>query len=66
MLEPTGLEERPQTRAIPSNRPDSARWDIFRGEVDDRLLTALAGAADRYALSIAVLSSGHPPNVWAS
>lgn len=46
--------------------PDSARWDIFRGEVDDRLLTALAGAADRYPLSIAVLSSGHPPNVWAS
>jgi len=44
--------------------PDSARWDIFRGEVDEMLLRALDEAAAERELSVAVLSSGHPPNVW--
>lgn len=46
--------------------PDSARWDIHRGEVAPSLLTALADAARDRELSVAVLDSGHPPNVWAS
>ena len=46
--------------------PDSARWDIHRGLVDRALLSALARVADRRKLSIAVISSGHPPNVWAT
>lgn len=46
--------------------PDSARWDIYRGEVDASLLSALARAADDHELSVAVLKSGHPPNVWAT
>ena len=46
--------------------PDSARWDIYRGKVDRGLLSALLAAAKRQELSIAVISSGHPPNVWAS
>ena len=46
--------------------PDSARWDIYRGNVDRSLLVALATVADQHELSIAVLGSGHPPNVWAT
>lgn len=46
---------------------DSARWDVYRGEVDPALLEVLASAADDGSdLSIAVLQSGHPPNVWAT
>ena len=46
--------------------PDSARWDILRGGVDDALLGTLARAADRFRLDVAVIDSGHPPNVWAT
>ncbi len=46
--------------------PDSARWDIYRGRVDESLLSALADAADRYSLAISVFASGHPANVWAT
>ncbi len=46
--------------------PDSARWDILSGDVDEGLLEALAGAAERYRLGIAVIRSGHPQNVWAT
>lgn len=45
---------------------DSARWDIYRGEVDDALLRALSDAADVRRLSILVLRSGHPREVWAT
>ncbi|MTD43679.1 hypothetical protein GKE82_05000 [Conexibacter sp. W3-3-2] len=43
---------------------DTARWDIFRGAVDPALLEALSRAAERHRFSVAVLSSGHPRNVW--
>ncbi len=46
--------------------PDSARWDILRGGVDEGLLEVMAGAADRYRLGVAVIASGHPTNVWAT
>ncbi|MDP2712673.1 MAG: hypothetical protein Q8O56_15785 [Solirubrobacteraceae bacterium] len=46
--------------------PDSARWDVFRGEVDPALLDALADAADRRPISVLVLKSGHPRNVWST
>lgn len=45
---------------------DSARWDIYRGNVDPSLLTALANVADEHELAVAVIKSGHPPNVWAT
>lgn len=45
---------------------DSARWDIHRKVVDDALLRALARVADRRALSVLVLRTGHPTNVWAT
>ena len=46
--------------------PDTARWDIYRGDVDDGLLSALADAADRWPLAISVFRSGHPDKVWAT
>ena len=45
---------------------DSARWDIYRGGVDDGLLEALADAGRTHEFSVGVFSSGHPPNVWAT
>lgn len=46
--------------------PDTARWDIHRGGVDDKLLIALADAADRWPIAVTVLRTGHPRNVWAT
>lgn len=45
---------------------DSARWDVYRGDVDPSLLKALARAADKRQLSVTVIKSGHPPKVWAT
>jgi hypothetical protein len=46
--------------------PDTARWDIHRGGIDDGLLRALGDAADRWPFAVSVLRTGHPPNVWAA
>lgn len=46
--------------------PDSARWDIYRGDIDQALLETVAEAANRYELAVTVFASGHPPNVWAT
>ena len=46
--------------------PDSARWDIYRGDVDPALLDALAEAGRERSLSVTVIDSGHPRNVWAT
>lgn len=43
---------------------DSARWDVYRGAVDEALLRRLADLADQYPFSVSVLISGHPRNVW--
>lgn len=45
---------------------DSARWDIHRGTIDPSLLGALAAAASKHELSVGILRSGHPANVWAT
>lgn len=46
--------------------PDSARWDIHRGQVDRGLLTTLADAGDRHDIGIAVLVTGHPLEVFGT
>lgn len=46
--------------------PDTARWDIHRGDIDEGLLRSLADAADRWPIAVTVLRTGHPPNVWAT
>ena len=45
---------------------DSARWDIYRGEIDPRLLDSLATAARDYELGISTFSDGHPKNVYGT
>jgi len=66
---------RPTTLSAPARRvldhpaitlTDTARWDIYRGTVDGVLLRALADAADDERLSVLVLRTGHPSNVWAT
>lgn len=59
----------PAERILDSPRielSDSARWDIYRGQIDPSLLDVLATAAKRYRLTVGILSSGHPTNVWAT
>jgi hypothetical protein len=46
--------------------PDSARWDIEAGTVDERVLNLLLDLAAEHALDVTVFASGHPHNVFAS
>lgn len=46
--------------------PDTARWDVYRGGIDEGLLRALADAADSRPLAVTVLRTGHPMNVWGT
>ena len=46
--------------------PDSARWDIAAGRVTDTVLTTLATIGDAHDVKVAVLSSGHPIEVFGS
>jgi hypothetical protein len=43
---------------------DSARWDIHRGRIDEGLLEALDRFAQQQRISVSVLRSGHPREVW--
>jgi hypothetical protein len=46
--------------------PDSARWDIYRRGIDERLLDVLDRLAEKRRISVSVLRSGHPRQVWAT
>ena len=46
--------------------PDSARWDIASGLISDRVLTVMATLADAHAVKVAVLSTGHPHEVFGT
>lgn len=46
--------------------PDSARWDILTGQVDPVVLQTMLAIAERHDYAVAVLSSGHPFNVFAT
>ncbi|MPZ71919.1 MAG: hypothetical protein GEU74_01605 [Nitriliruptorales bacterium] len=46
--------------------PDSARWDILRGDIDNRLLATMVDLAEVAPYSVAVLKSGHPRNVFGT
>lgn len=46
--------------------PDSARWDIHRGEIATTLLELMAELADRTPYGVVVLSSGHPFDVFGT
>lgn len=46
--------------------PDSARWDILAGRIDDRVLAVLAKLGAEHRVDVTVLASGHPHEVFAS
>ena len=46
--------------------PDSARWDIMAGSIDERLLETMVDLAGVAPYSVAVLTSGHPRNVFGT
>lgn len=64
------LEISAAARAVVDNPrielPDSARWDIYRGEVDEELLQTMVDAARRHAYAVAVFKSGHPYEVFGT
>ncbi|GII96807.1 hypothetical protein [Sinosporangium siamense] len=43
---------------------DTSAWDIQAGRVDDRLLRLLLRLSRKHTLSVCVLSTGHPQNVF--
>ena len=46
--------------------PDSARWDLFAGLVDPRIVELLLELAEDHELGVTVLASGHPINVFGT
>ena len=46
--------------------PDTARWDILRGDIDERLLTTMRDMAALTPYAVAVLKTGHPKNVFGT
>jgi hypothetical protein len=43
---------------------DSARWDIAAGRVDDRVLEVMLSLAREHTISVTVLATGHPHEVF--
>lgn len=46
--------------------PDTARWDVQRGIVDDELLAVMARLADHTPYGVLVFDTGHPWNVFGT
>ena len=46
--------------------PHSAIWDIYRGEVEERVLSLMLQLAEQYRYSVTVIKSGHPPHVFGT
>jgi hypothetical protein len=46
--------------------PDTARWDVHRGAVDERLLELMARLADRTPYGVVVLETGHSREVFGT
>jgi hypothetical protein len=46
--------------------PDSARWDIHRGAVEEPVLEAMLALADRAPFRVTVFESGHPEHVFGT
>lgn len=46
--------------------PDSARWDVLAGTIDDRVLAVLAQLGAEHRLEVTTLATGHPRNVFGT
>jgi hypothetical protein len=71
--EPPPAPARPLTQAAQAvldsdriNLPDSARWAIENGVVDDRVLEVLLRVGEQHTVDVTVFASAHPRNVFAS
>ena len=66
----TPVAPTPAAEAVLGNKridlPDSARWDIEAGRIDQKVLDLLARLGEQHDLAVTVLASGHPHNVFAS
>lgn len=66
----TSTDLEPPAREVLDNPriglPDSARWDIERGEVEPALLELMTALAERTTYEVVVLSSGHPYEVFGT
>jgi hypothetical protein len=63
-----GLSEA-AVRALDHDRlvlPDSARWDIHEGRVDDRVLRELVHLADQVPIAVSTFCRGHPHHVFGT
>ena len=76
-LKSTGGTAVPRPRDLPApavevlddvriDLPDSARWDIHSGAIDERLLVVMRRMADLFPYSVTVLRSGHPRKVFGA
>lgn len=46
--------------------PETARWDVEAGTVDERLLNILLDIAGEHTVDVTVFATGHPRNVFGS
>lgn len=46
--------------------PDSARWDVVAGGIDERVLAVLARLGADHQIGVTVLATGHPREVFAT
>lgn len=46
--------------------PDSARWDIYRGQVSRSLLALLDDISEKTPFGVVTLTNGHPHNVFGT
>lgn len=46
--------------------PDTAAWDIHRGEVDEELLVLMSRMAERTPYGVVVLDTGHPREIFGT
>lgn len=46
--------------------PDSARWDIYKGEISDKLLAMMSRLAEITSYGVITLAEGHPTNVFGT
>ena len=69
-LPPTGAPTTSAAAAVLADArielPDTARWDIQAGRIDDRVLELLTMISARHRIAVATLVGGHPVEVFGT
>lgn len=63
---PLSVAARRVLRSERADLPDSVRWDIEAGQVDERVLAVVADLAEQHDIAVTVLATGHPYNVFGT